>query len=287
MSGRPGGRNALADLFGSGETVVAKEPSYIKAAFMLPANLLALGAAAIGSAVVGEPMVALAALGVESVYLGLLSNAATFKRAVRSKGPSERNPEKENAALLAELSSSQKEHYLALKELRDKILSNHQKLPGGRVLAASSEQRVDALLNSFLKLISTLNHYRKYLSATDRKAVEKDLQELEEDLAAETNPRLAEVKRKRVEIMKKRIARFQQAEESRELVSHQLASIEDLLKLTHEQSIAIRDPESLTRQLDALAAETEATEESVREMERFIEFTEESVPHLSSGVRVR
>jgi len=267
---------------------VAKEPSYLKAAFMMPANLFALGAAAIGSAVVGEPMVALAALGLESMYLGLLSNASTFKRAVRSKGSlSERNPEKENAALLAELSPSQKEHYLALRELRDKILSNHQKLPGGRVLAASSEQRVDALLTSFLKLISTLNHYRKYLSATDRKAVEKELAELEEDLAAEKNPRLADVKKKRVEIMKKRISRFQQAEESRELVSHQLASIEDLLKLTHEQSIAIRDPESLTRQLDALAAETEATEESVREMERFIEFTEEPVQHLPSGVRVR
>ena len=70
-------------------------------------------------------------------------------------------------------------------------------------------------------------------------------------------------------------------------MSHQLASIEDLLKLTHEQSIAIRDPESLTRQLDALAAEAQSTEESVREMERFMEFTEETSPHLPGGARVR
>lgn len=266
---------------------MAKQPSYIRAAFLMPANLFALGAAAVGSLVVGEPMVAVAALGLESVYLGLLANASTFKRAIRANSGADKTVEKETAALIDELSQSQKEHYLALRELRDKILANHQKLPGGRVLAASSEQRVDALLTSFLKLISTLNHYRKYLSATDRKAVEKELSELEEDLRDETNPRLIDVKKKRIEIMKKRIGRFQQAEESRELVSHQLASIEDLLKLTHEQSIAIRDPESLTRQLDALAAETEATEESVREMERFIEFTEEASPHLPGGVRVR
>jgi hypothetical protein len=268
---------------------MAKEPNYFRAAFLMPANLFAMGAAAVGSLVSGEPMVLVAALGLESLYLGLLSNASTFKRAVRANSgvASKRDAERESQSLLEELSQSQKEHYLALRALRDKILANHQKLPGGRVLAASSEQRVDALLNSFLRLVSTLNHYRKYLSSTDRKQVERELAELEEETKGETNPRLLDVKQKRVEILKKRVQRFQQAEESRELVSHQLAGIEDLLKLTHEQSIAIRDPESLGRQLDVLAAETQATEESVKEMERFIEFTEESGPQLPSGVRVR
>jgi hypothetical protein len=55
-------------------------------------------------------------------------------------------------------------------------------------------------------------------------------------------------KERRAEILRKRVLRFTQAAESREVVSHQLASIEDMLRLTHEQSIAIRDPEVVGRQ---------------------------------------
>ena len=126
-----------------------------------------------------------------------------------------------------------------------------------------------------------------FRSSTERQALEKDVRSLEAELAQETNPRLRDVKEKRLEILKRRFARFEQAGESREVVSHQLASIEDLLRLTHEQSIAIRDPESVTRQLDALSAEASATDESVRDMERFLEFTEETSAPLPHGTRVR
>ena len=106
-------------------------------------------------------------------------------------------------------------------------------------------------------------------------------------MAQEANPRLKDVKEKRLELLKKRLARFEQAGESREMVSHQLASIEDLMRLTHEQSIAIRDPESVNRQLEALSAEAHATDETVRDMERFLEFTEETSSPLPHGTRVR
>src|SRR6185503_9091093 len=102
-----------------------------------------------------------------------------------------------------------KQHYLALKELRDKILQSYEKLPAGRVLASTSERRLDALLTSFLRLLGTLNSYRKYLSATDRQGIEDELESLEADVAAESNPRLKEVKARRAEILKKRVQRFE------------------------------------------------------------------------------
>src|SRR5207248_4525644 len=137
---------------------------------------------------------------------------------------------KELESLLEDLATSQREHYFALRDLRDKILSNYRKLPGGRVLAASSETRVDQLLTSFLRLVTTLNSYRKYLSATDKRQLEGELNALKKEVADEKNERLREVKAKRVEILEKRMQRFVQAEESREVVSHQLAGIEDLLR---------------------------------------------------------
>lgn len=255
---------------------MAKQPSFLKAAFLVPANLFALAAAAVSTAMLGDPLPALVALGMEGLYLGSMSLSPRFRRSVRAAAAaSGDDPDALSAALLEELAPSQREHYFALRELRDRILANYRKLPGGGILVASSESRLDALLTNFLRLVSTLNNYRKYLGAADRSAVEREVKDLRDEVATEQNPRLREVKQKRAQILQKRLDRFAQAEDSRELVSHQLASIEDLLRLTHEQSIAIRDPESLTLQLDALSAEAAATEETVREMERFMEVTDD------------
>ncbi len=266
---------------------MASSPNYLKAAFLHPGNLVGVLVGGVAAALTGEPTVLVAALGLEGLFLGMVSSAPAFQRAVRAKAAGRSmDLAQEVEGLLDELAASQREHYFVLKELKDRILANYEKLPGGRVLVASSEQRVDALLTAFLRLLGTLNGYRKYLNATDRKALEKELTTLREDADAEQNPRLREVKQKRVEILHKRVQRFQQAEESREVVSHQLAGIEDLLRLTHEQSIAIRDPESVGKQLDALTAEVAATEETVRELESFMEISED-FGRGSAPVRVR
>ena len=162
------------------------------------------------------------------------------------------------------------------------------RLPRRRTKLPSSEARLDSLLGSFVRLLGSLNSYRAHLGTAPRKTVQAELAELQQDLASEGNPRLRDVKAKRVEILQKRLSRFQQAEESREVVSHQLAAIEDLLRLTHEQSISIRDPESAAQQLDALAAGVETSEETVREMERIMEVGgEELFNTMASPERVR
>src|SRR5947208_2320254 len=79
-----------------------------------------------------------------------------------------------------------------------------------------------------------------------------------------------EVRQKRAEILRKRLTRYDQAAEHRELMSHQLASIEDMLRLLHEQSIGMRDPEVVSRQLETISAEVETTEETVKELTAFL-----------------
>ena len=267
----------------------ARKRSYLAAAFMAPANLFALASAGISSALLTNPLPGLVALGAEVLYLGGMALSPKFRRQIRAQAQAA-DEEGEAEVLLEELAPSQREHYFGLRELRDRILANYRKLPGGGVLAASSESRLDALLTNFLRLLTTLNAYRKYLGAADRAALEREMKELEEEArwisrlgepkpGAERkngeNERLREVKQRRADILRQRLDRFQQADDSRELVSHQLAHIEDLMRLTHEQSIAIRDPDSITRQLDTLAGEVETTAETVRELERFIEIDEE------------
>lgn len=257
----------------------------------MPANAFALVAGGAASLATGDWIPLAAAAAGSLTYSVFLSLIPSFRRAVRANLEAQihsdiASPE-ETQALLSDLAPSQRQHYEVLRELKDRILASYARMPGGGVLTASSERRLSALLTSFLRLVTTLNSYRKFLNATDRRSVEDELKSLEAELADEKNERLREVKARRVEILKKRVARFVQAEESREVVSHQLASIEDVLRLTHEQSIAIRDPEVVSRQLEALTAEVSATEETVKEMEQFMQVTEEFTQRNPSPTRER
>jgi hypothetical protein len=253
----------------------------LKAAFLMPANVLAVVAGTAASAWLQDWIPLAASAGASLLYSTLLSMLPSFRRAVRAnfEAQTEMYPlvasPQERVRALSELSTSQREHFESLGVLKQKILESYNSMPGGRVLAASSEHRLSGLLTSFLRLVSTLNGYRKFLSAVDRKALEDEVKQLQFEIAQDVSERLKEVKLRRVDILQKRIVRFVQAEESREVISHQLASIEDVLKLTHEQSIAIRNPEVVSRQLESLTAEVAATEETVNEMESFMRVTEE------------
>ena len=255
----------------------------LRAAFLAPANLIGLATAGGAALLTGQSLPALVALGAEGVYLAAVGLIPPLRRAVGSRAAA---PEDEEAdRLLSELAESQREHYFVLRDLHDSILENYRKRPGGGVLAASSEPQLAALLTAFLRLLSTLNDHRRYLGIADRDALRRELRLLESELGGQDNPRLREVQEKRADILRRRLERFSQAEESRAVVSHQLASIEDLVKLTHEQSISIRDPSAVTGMLDALAAEVSATEKTVRELEQFLDVTEE--PAAASGRRTR
>lgn len=257
----------------------------------MPAHWFALAAGGVASFAIGDWTPIVASTSASALYLVVLSWVPSFRRTVRANFHAHSfsdiaSPE-EMQALIADLAPSQREHYQQLVELKSRILKNYERLPGGRVMISTSEHRLDALLTSFARLLTTLNSYRKYLNAADQKAVEAEMATVEREASEETNERLREVKAQRAEILRKRAARFAQAAESREVVSHQLATIEDMMRLTHEQSITIRSPEVVERQLASLSAGVEATEETVREMEKFLEFDDATLGGHVSPQRVR
>src|SRR5690348_9147350 len=100
----------------------------------MPANLVGLLTAGASALLTGEALPALVALGVEGLYLGIVPSMKRFQRAVRARGGEEAAElgSKEVDTLLAELAPSQREHYQALVGLKEKILENYRRLPGGK-----------------------------------------------------------------------------------------------------------------------------------------------------------
>lgn len=270
---------------------MARIGDYFRAALLHPWNLIMLGAGAAASVGLGSEVPAMLAAGLELAYLGVIPANARFRKAVDAR-LARRDRRLESSRLDAELSSlapNQREHFQALRQVADRIEQNYARLEGthGSLLMEQTRVKIQALLRSFLKLLTSLNDYRRYLSATDRKVIEQDLKDLEVDLAATESEAVREVKKRRVDILRMRLSRFEKAEESRELISHQLASIEDMLRLVLEQSITIRDPDAIGRQIDALSIQVEETESTVREMEQFLELASgaDVVPPVPQRVR--
>ncbi len=253
----------------------------------MPAHLLAWASSGVASLMVDSPVPLYATLAASGVY-GLLLAAPPFRRWVQRNADAQAAPEtnEQLEALLAPLSTTQRAHYHRVRSLKAEVLLNYRRLPGGGVLAASSEGRLDALLAAYLRLLSALSSCRQLVASVDRPALENEIRQLQSELDTATGEHVKQIKHKRVEILSKRLERLEQVKESREVMSHQLAAIEDLLKLTHEQSVGLKDPDLVNLQLEALSAEVEASEQTVRQFEELLLFSDESLTR-SQPLRAR
>ena len=264
-------------------------PNFLKEAFQTSLNAAVVGASALGCGAAayatGEPLLLGLFPGIEFLFLAVTSSLPGFRRKVRARHDAERQEadRRERQARLerqlAELSPNQRACFLELKALTDRTLACYARLPSGGMLVASSEVQIRGLLEVFLKLLSSLNGYRRYLDATNRQQIEKELATLRVELtsappAGELAP-IQKLKARRVELLEERLTRFDKALTGRELISHQLASIEDLVRLLHDQALTLRDPAMATLQLEDLSHQLEATDETMREMEAFSAVTEE------------
>ncbi len=265
-------------------------PNYTKEAFLNRFNLAALAGAVGLSVVTMSPIPLVLAAGAELLYLATVPGLRPYRRLVDSRFHHRRRlrSRRRDTAIYERLSPNQQATYDSLVALREQIEENYLRLAGGTpVLADQSVRKIDTLLRSFLRLLDQLNAYRRYLTATDRGRIEREIEELRTDLKDEDSERLREIKTRRLEILERRLERFAKGEENREIISHQLAAIEDVLRLIHEQSLTARDPQDISKQIDTLTAEVEETEGTVREMESFLRLQEELDEEIAGAVRER
>lgn len=265
------------------------KPSFLKEAFKTPLNAAVIGASAAGCALAahssGDPTLLALIPAIEGLYLTITACLPGFRQKIRTRHEAERKEaerierQKKLERALADLSTSQRACFLELKALTDKTLACYARLPSGGMLVASSEVQLRSLLDMFLKLLGALNGYRRYLDSTNRQQIEKELSTLRVELASPpdqgAHATLQKLKERRVGLLEERLERFDRALTGRELISHQLAGIEDCIRLLHDQALTLRDPAMATLQLDDLAHQLEVTDETMREMETFSAVTEE------------
>jgi len=267
--------------------------NFVKEALKWQYNWIGLAGAAVFALVSGTGMPLVLAAGLELIYLSLVPQSSAFRRLVRSWKYAEqkRQHEMKLSALFNELPPELRKRYAGVDAVCRTIRANYTRLSStSQMFLEQMQQRLDGLLQAYLRLVFAAFQHTEYLRTTDPDSIKRDLAKLQHSLESDP-PQVQEINRKRIEILTKRVEKFDKVRESQKVVEAQCAAIEDVLELIRDQSVTMRDPQQVSDQLDNLVHDVEETEENVRQVEAVFEMatpdradTLASVPVDSSDI---
>ncbi len=262
---------------------IARRPTYwegVKAAFLERANLAMVAGATLPIAL--APAIALphyyggvlAALGgLEVCYLLWAPFVPGYQRRLirgrykRSQADKERDRKRLVASLTPELGT----RYQEVRRLYDDIRQGAR--DSGAVandLLAEELEKLDALLDAFLRLLVTWLRYRRYLNRTDENAIVKEIAHLRGRLERTYDADTQRITRQNLEILEKRLERIEAIQRDYLNLQAQLEVIEDTFQLVNDQMVSLRSPGALGIDLNQIVSGVEMTEAVLQETNALI-----------------
>jgi len=251
------------------------EPNYLKEAFHWQYNKILLGAAVAFAGVSASLLPLLLAGGLELMYLATIPNNPRFQRLVRSwkYAQDKRERDQSLSAMFEELPPEMRARYGSLDHTCKTIRENYKRLSStSQMFAEQMENKLDALAQSYLRLLNSAFQHREYLRATSPDGIRRERDTLAKDLDHDA-PKVQEINRKRIEILTKRVEKYDKIKENCQVIDAQCAAIEDVLQLIRDQSVTMHDPQQISDHLDSLVKDVEQTEETVREVESIFQLS--------------
>jgi hypothetical protein len=246
-----------------------EDVNFVKAAFNLQYNWIALAGAGLFAVVSGSLLPILLASGVELMYLAIVPQNTRFQRLVRSWkfGEELQQRQAQFAQMLASLSPEAKARYAKLAQVCANVRGNFSQLSAtSKIFLDQMEARLDGLLDGYARLLLAATQQKQYLKGTNPEDIQEEIAGLQN--AMEQDPvKVQEINRKRVEILTKRLDKYDKICENQQIVEAQCSAIEDALHLVRDQSVTMRDPQQVSDQLDTLVRDVEQTQQTVQEVE--------------------
>jgi hypothetical protein len=270
--------------------VPSEEPNYLSHAFKSQYNIIGLGTALGFALLSGTLLPLLVAAGVEMMVLPLVSGSARFQRLVRARLSQEEDQQREaktqneNYALVRQLPDEEKVRYRALEGLAGEIRNNYAGLDSSsRMLLDDLIQKLDFLLQFYLRMRGSVARYERYFATTDPERIQERVAMLEHEIA-QGSARVKEIKSKTHAVLLKRLERYQKALENKQLVDAQTETVQEVLQLLRDQSYSMRDPRTITEQLDGLVSSAEETERGVRDMEELLALDQDALAGITGDL---
>jgi hypothetical protein len=253
------------------QAVFGKRP-YLRAAFKNPYNLSLLTGGLTASVLTLNPLLALATLGLEALWLLHAPDSKRLRHLLWDPRFDQlrRNIEAaERAQRMEGLPPKAKERVEGLVERREQI----------RRLAASNPSfagdllrgelvKTDKLVDAFLEMALTCLRYEQYLATVDAAQLSRDRNRYG-DLAKQEGAG-GEIARKNLVIVDKRIGKMEEIRRYLSVAYGQLDLIENSFQLIADQIVTMQSPQELSGQLDELLDGVEAIRETTRDTEQML-----------------
>lgn len=243
--------------------------NFVKEAFNIQYNWIALGGAAAFALVTGTVIPIALAGGLELMYLAVVSQHPRFQRLVRSWKFAEEQKlnEQRLGDMLRSLPPDMQGRYIKLAEVCRSIRGNFAQLSStSQIFVQQMDQRLEGLLHGYARLLSAAFQQRQYVKTTDPDQITREIAALQQHMNTDP-PRVQDINKKRVEILSKRLEKYQKINENRQVVDAQCSAVEDVLQLVRDQSVTMRDPQQVSDQLANLVHDVEQTEQTVQQVE--------------------
>lgn len=246
-----------------------KDISYVREAFHLQYNWIALAGAGAFALLSGSFLPIVLAGGLELIYLAIVPQNWRFQRLVRSwKFAEEQQKHQQQLGdMLRALPAELQSRYVHAAQVCGSIRTNFAQFSStSQIFLQQIDSRLQGLLNGYARLLSAAAQQQQYLKSTEQDGIKHEVASLQKTLSGDP-PKVQEINKKRIEILTKRLEKFEKISENRKVVDAQCSAVEDVLMLVRDQSVTMRDPQQVSERLDSLVHDVEQTEQTVQQVE--------------------
>jgi hypothetical protein len=259
----------------AGAEKVPDKPSYLKWAFANPYNLALLGGSLAAAALTLNPLIALAGLGLETIWLvnsdnSLLRRLLWDPRFDRIRKAAEEAERQARIASLSEWDRTRVENLIARQTDIHRLAAQNPSFTGD--LLRTELTKTDRLVDAFIELSLTSARYEAYLASIDLPGLDADRERVEGDIefCNEKDPHLPLLK-KNLAIILKRQEKMLEIRRYLDVARGQLDLLENSFQLIADQIVTMQSPGALSGQLDELLDGVESIRQTAREADALME----------------
>lgn len=256
------------------DAVFQKKP-YLKFAFANPYNLTLLLGALAASALTLNPFLAIAALGLEGLWLLHAPESKLLKRILwdpkfeKIRHALEQQALEERLQTLPEHKRERVEYLVARQQEIRRLAAQNPSFTGE--LLRGELVKTGRLVEAFLEMSLTCARYEEYLGSVNLSELERDRQRWERAVgqAKEQGPQL-EIAKKNLAIILKRQERLKEIQNYLGIAYGQLDLIENSFQLIADQIVTMQSPQELSGQLDELLDGVESIKQTAADTEKLL-----------------
>lgn len=250
------------------------KPPYFRFAFANPYNLALLGGSLAAAALTFNPLIALAGLGLEAIWLVNHDNAALRRfvwdpRFEQMKREAREQERQARLQLLGAGDRARVEDLAARQAEIHRLAAENPSLTGD--LLRTELKKTDKLVEAFVDMAVTSARYEAYLQSVDLELLDDDRARLERDIKlGKEGDSQVDLARKNLAIILKRLEKMKEIQRYLDVARGQLDLIENSFQLIADQIVTMQSPQELSGQLNELLDGVESIRQTAVETEAIL-----------------